>query len=122
MPRATLVFPIFALLFLSACSSGPSEDRDTISRETFMAAYIELRVAGLQDPSGEIGLAERDRILGELGLTDEDLLRFVEVRGRDGSYMEGVWREVDSLMRESRKDDDPGEGEEGEGPGRGERG
>ena len=74
-----------------------------ISREAFIQAYVELRVGALRSPGQEMPLEERDRILANLGLADQDLLDFVEVRGRDVQFMRRVWEEVDSIITERRE-------------------
>jgi hypothetical protein len=93
-----------ALLISFGCTSEGSEIEapDVLSREDFVRAYVELRVAALKSPGEELSLETRDRVLQELGLTEEDLLRFVEVNGRDVQFMRRVWEEVDSLMTEKR--------------------
>jgi hypothetical protein len=92
------------LLTDSSCSSGDPETGPgaLISRDSFIQAYVELRVAALGSPEEKLPLERRDRILGELGLAEEDLLHFVEVRGRDVQFMRRVWEEVDSIMTERR--------------------
>jgi len=101
--RLRILLPV-ALLFLAACSSGgpAGGEAEVISREVFIQAYVELRVAALKSEDEELSLDDRDRVLGDLGLQEEDLLRFVEVRGRDVQYMRRVWEEVDSIMTERR--------------------
>ena len=57
-------------------------------------------------------LRHRDQILEGMGLTDQDLLDFVEVRGREVQFMRRVWEEVDSIlnaMRFPRPDSTSGE-------------
>jgi len=87
-----------------------------ISRDRFIQAFVELRKAALSSSDEEIDLADRDRILDSMDLTDQDLLTFVDVWGRDGEMMQAVWQDVDSILRESRTD---GEGDPGD---RGDRG
>lgn len=53
-------------------------------------------------PGEELPVERRDEILGNLGLEEEDLLNFVEGRGRDIQFMRRVWEEVDSIMTERR--------------------
>jgi len=74
-----------------------------VPREIFIEAYVRLRVAALQTLTGQIVPAERDRILQEMGLTPEDLLRFVEVHGRNVPYMKEVWEEVDRRLETRRQ-------------------
>ena len=94
-------------------SSPPAEA--SISRETFVQAYYLLRMEGIRSPDMEITPRARDRILNDLEITEGDLLAFVESWGTDGELMEGIWGEVDSLMREERTagyDEAPVEGQE----------
>ena len=93
-------------VFLSAVACGGSDSNpragETISRDAFVAAYRQLRVEGIRSPDTEISLLDRDRILADLALTEEDLLTFVDVWGTNGEVMKGIWEEVDSLMRQDR--------------------
>jgi hypothetical protein len=91
-----------ALLLGASCSSqgsGP-ETGDTIAREVFIQVYVELRVSALRGTALEITPGERDRVLTEAGITEEDLLGFVEARGSDVQFMKEVWEEVDSIIQE----------------------
>jgi len=93
------------ILFAAACRGdgpGPGAD-EAISRDAFVEAYYQLRSEALQSPDEEISVEARDRILTDLGLTEEDLLGFVEVWGDNGETMQGIWQEVDSLRREDRR-------------------
>lgn len=99
-----LILLAVALLFGPSCTSRGSEGGQgaIISREAFIQAYVELRVEALGSPGEELPLERRDQILGNLGLDEEDLLDFVEARGRDIQFMRRVWEEVDSIMTERR--------------------
>jgi len=89
---------------LSCTPPGPEGgDSSVISRDAFIQAYVDLRVAALRSPGMELPLEERDRILVDLGLVDQDLLDFVEVRGRDIQFMRRVWEEIDSIITEKRE-------------------
>jgi hypothetical protein len=103
--RIVTFFAIGSLLVNTvACSgetSGPSSG-ETISRQQFIEAYHQLRREGLRSPTMEIGLEARDRILEELGLTEDDLLTFADVWGSNPEVMVSIWEEVDSLMRMDR--------------------
>jgi hypothetical protein len=103
----TVTFLVFGslLLLTGGCSgTGPaSPDQETISREQFVEAYLELRRKSLRSPRLEIDLSDRDQILEELGLTEEDLLTFAEVWGGNPDVMESIWQEVDSILREDRR-------------------
>lgn len=112
MPFSSVLF-VLALVGVGCTSNGPDPvGEEAISREAFVEAYRELRIAALRNPTGEIDLRDRDRILADLGVTEEDLEQFVEVWGRNGPFMEGVWHEVDSLMSEGWTDPPPGGEEE----------
>jgi hypothetical protein len=107
----TLPFILLTLLLVGACSreSAGVPSEETISREAFVQAYVDLRAAALANTRVTISLEERDRILREAGLTEEDLLKFVEVRGTDVQLMKEIWEEVDSLIQVLRDPpDDPG--------------
>ncbi len=113
-------FMATVLLSVAACSGGGSNPRDemAISREAFVQAYLQLRVEGLRSPGLEISLEARNRILDDLGVTGDDLLNFAEVWGSDGEVMQGIWQEVDSLMREARRERAEDPSIEGYEPGR----
>lgn len=88
---------------LACTGSGTTPEETTISREEFIQAYVQLRRESLRSPEMEIDVATKDRLLEELGVTEDDLLRFVEVWGTDFELMQSVWQEVDSLQREDRR-------------------
>jgi len=94
-----------AILIASSCSprEPDGEESSVISREAFIQAYVKLREGALKAPGQEMSLEERDRILADLGLVDQDLLDFVEVRGRDIQFMRRVWEEIDSLITVMRE-------------------
>ncbi len=104
--RRTLILLMAGLLLGTGCSSGTSEpaEETTISRETFVETYFALRVAALRRSSQEITPAVRDQVLREQGVTQEDLLHFVEVRGDEPGFMEGIWNEIENRMRLNRSD------------------
>jgi hypothetical protein len=99
-----LILVATALVLSSSCAGEVPESATAgvISREAFIEAYVELRVEALKSDDQEIPLEARDRILGGLGLTEEDLLQFVDRRGRDVQFMRRVWEEVDSIMTSRR--------------------
>jgi hypothetical protein len=95
-----------ASLAFSAASCGrigsDAGTSEAISRELFVQTYIELRRTALRSPRARISIGARDRILADLGVTEDDLLEFVDVWGTDTEMMLGVWEEVDSIMTEER--------------------
>jgi enamine deaminase RidA (YjgF/YER057c/UK114 family) len=96
---------VLTLLAAMACSSEDSVE--VISREQFVEAYVELRSISQRSLDEAIPLAERDRVLQELGLTPEDLEEFVELHGTDPTFMYEVWEEVDTRFREMRSTPPP---------------
>ena len=81
------------LATLGGCgSSGPP---DVIDRETFVDAYVGLRVAALDTDSGRVSVSDREAILSDLGIAEQDLLEFVEVHAGDLEFMREVWNEVE---------------------------
>jgi hypothetical protein len=101
MPRA-LLFAAVALTALAAAACSSRDSGEVISREQFVEAYVELRAISQRYMDDDVPLAERDRVLQELGLTPEDLLDFVDVHGADATFMHEVWEEVDTRFREIR--------------------
>ncbi|MFH1763109.1 MAG: hypothetical protein ABIF09_02855 [Gemmatimonadota bacterium] len=99
------IFIAAALLSAAACDGAGSNPRaeEAISRKAFVQAYYQLRSEVLRSRREEFTLVARDSILNELGVTEEDLLTFVDVWGRDGEVMQEIWQEVDSLGREDRR-------------------
>ena len=87
-------------LHVAACSPGGTEADagELMTREAFVEAYFQLRVEALKDPFREISVPARDRILQELGVTQDELLRFAEVRGTNPAYMEQIWDEVEARL------------------------
>ena len=93
-PRALLSAALLLpALLAAACGSDPAAD--TINRETFIDAYVELRMAALDTDSQRVASADREAILDRLGITEDDLIEFVEVHGGDLELMREVWNEVE---------------------------
>ncbi|NNM34413.1 MAG: hypothetical protein HKO53_15150 [Gemmatimonadetes bacterium] len=94
-----------ALLVAAACGgdgAAPVAGEETISQEAFIEAYIALRVVGLRAPQQLISPEDRLRVLEEQGVTEEQLLEFVEVHGEDLLRMQRIWNEVESRLEELR--------------------
>lgn len=69
-----------------------------MNRETFIATYADLRAAALSSRDGRIAPEHREEILEAHGVSEEELLRFVEIHGRDVEYMAEVWGEVEERL------------------------
>lgn len=76
----------------AACGDGDVPE-GALDRDTFIEVWVELQAATAELPEAAQP-AERARILGARGLTEDDLLEFVEVHGSDIAYMNDVWGEV----------------------------
>ncbi len=86
------------------CRDAPSAPAEaTVSEDTFVDTYVDLRVAGLSrdpgNPSVGIDPADRERILAEHGVSMDDLLEFVEVHGTNVPYIAVVWDSVEVRFR-----------------------
>lgn len=90
---------VAALVGLVACGSSTPEG--VIDRETFIQAYVDLRVAALDTDSSRLAAADRERILDDLGITGEDLLDFVRAHAAELEYMREVWNEVELRLDRS---------------------
>lgn len=102
---------VFVTLLLVSCSDGAQEEaaQETISREAFAKAYIDLRMNALQAEGQEMTLAMRNQVLDSLGLEEEDLIHFVEVHGTDVQFMRNLWEEIDSILDARRRPESVGE-------------
>lgn len=87
-------------LGIFACGGDPtaSPGATGLARETFIATYVDLRVAVGRQGTHELTDAERTRILADHGVTEADLLDFVEIHGTDVAFMRAVWDEIESRM------------------------
>lgn len=91
-----------ALVALSAVTAcGGSAPEDTIERETFIQAYVDLRVAALDTDSSRLADADRERVLSAHGISADDLLDFARVHAADLDYMREVWNEVELRLDQS---------------------
>ena len=88
-----------AAVALAAAGCEP-EAPETIDREVFVQTYVALREAELRSPGAVIPDADRDSILAEKGVSEEDLMTFAEVHGGDPVFMEGVWTEIQNRIIE----------------------
>lgn len=91
---------------LASCGSSPRDD--VIDREAFIDTYVDLRIAALETDSQRVAQADREAILAEHGVTEEDMVGFVEAYATDLELMRDVWNDVElRLDRTSDPIDDP---------------
>lgn len=93
-----------AVALLAGCGGDAAAPADAtaIDRETFIAAYVDLRTAAVRSESPEIPDGERAAVLARHGVTEEDLLGFAEAHGRDVAFMREVWDEVEARLDAQR--------------------
>lgn len=99
------VVGVLGLALLPSCGGAEEPTEETISEEVFMEAYMDLRLAALAEPEGELPQARRDSILEAHGITGDDLLTFVEVRGSDVQYMKTLWDSMDARLDRGADED-----------------
>lgn len=99
-PSASLgrALAIALLMGIGVVACGDSERTDVIDRETFIDTYVDLRIAALDTDSARIGAADREAILARHGVSEDDLVEFVEVYGSELEVMRDVWNEVEVRM------------------------
>jgi hypothetical protein len=90
---------LLALSSLLACrESAPTGTEGAITTEHFVAVYIDLRMAALRSGTDQLPLEQRDDILDRHGVTEDDLLRFVEVHGQNAQLMHAIWDSIQSRI------------------------
>jgi hypothetical protein len=94
----TLLLALVLALVSSACQRASAPVSEAVDRDTFIATYVDLRMAALSSQSESVSPDRRRSILGEHGVTAQGLLSFVETHGRDVEYMKEVWDEVETRM------------------------
>ena len=91
-----------AVLLVAAGCEGEAP-AETISREVFVETYVALRVEQLRGSgSDRLPAADRERVLAENGVTEEELLAFAEVHGRNPQFMEMLWADVETRLEALR--------------------
>lgn len=104
--RKCLAGGLLCLLFACGGERAP-EARGTISRDVFVDTYVELRTAALHSPDGRVGPEAKAEILEAKGVTEADLLDYVDAHGARLQFMVEVWAEIDDTLRALRTEDDP---------------
>lgn len=80
-----------ALVCAAACWRA---DSAVIDRQRFIDTYVDLRISALASPDRTLAAAERERVLQKHGVSADDLLHFVDVKGADPDYMVRLWTEI----------------------------
>ena len=94
--RSAALTAIAAVLLLGC--RGDTDPLRVIEREAFIATWVDLRNTAAQWRGGALPESERTRLLREHGVTEDQLLAFVDAYGEDPRYMLEVWAEVEQRM------------------------
>lgn len=102
--RAVLLLVCLALL--AGC--GRSADATGLDDDRFIDVMVQLRRAA-ERTRGEPDSfpPRRDRILGDAGVTQEQLLEYVETHGADIARMAAVWDSINRRLGEDEEDAEP---------------
>lgn len=97
------VVPILALLIAGvlvpvACGDRGGGERNAIEEGRFIEVYVALRMAALRAGTDQLPKDQRDEILADHEVTEDDLLEFVEVHGRNAQFMHGVWDSIEGKI------------------------
>jgi hypothetical protein len=97
--RLRIFAPIVAVTLCWSCVDGVTDvSEDTAEREEFIGSYVDLRTAAVNVGSTDIGDDVRDSILTVYGVSEQDLLDFVETHGEDVEFMSALWTEVEARL------------------------
>lgn len=96
LPRVLAVTTL--LLVASGCGDASRNEGALIPRETFIETYVELRVAGLRSADAVLSDSARAEILTRRGVSEEELIEFVTVRGPQLDFMRDLWNEIEMRM------------------------
>ena len=104
--RPRIMVFVIALTVCWSCSGDATDvPEDTVAREVFIGAYLDLRVAALSSGMTEIQSDVRDSILAVYGVTGEELLEFVDTYGENVEFMHDLWTEIDGQLSERLEQD-----------------
>lgn len=87
-------------LTVTACESPLPGDgsRSAMSEDSFVDAMVALRRAALGEESGRLPPEDAREVLAEQGTTEEELRRFVEIRGGNAPAMSAVWTRIEARL------------------------
>jgi hypothetical protein len=98
------------LLALASCGGDTSPvASDVIDRETFIATYVDLRLAATEQSDFRVSPEQRAEVLARHGVSGEELIRFADVHGRDLEFMNEVWSEVETRFQDASGGEASGE-------------
>ena len=104
--RPRIMVFVIALTVCWSCSGDATDvTEDTVAREVFIGAYLNLRIAALRSGTTEIEGDVRDSILAVYGVTGEELLEFVDTYGENVEFMRDLWTEIDGQLSERLEQD-----------------
>ena len=85
---------------IAGCDGTPQLEipDGTLSREQFIAAYVDLRYAALEVGVSEPDPAARDSIMASHNVTAQDMFQFLDVYGRDVAFMRDLWDEIEDII------------------------
>lgn len=100
---ALLATALAALVVLASCAGDvPADGAPSLDRETFIATYVDLRTEAVRTGAAELATEARIAVLERHGVSEEDLLGFVEAHGEDVDFMRAVWDEVEARLDAAR--------------------
>jgi hypothetical protein len=92
---------VIALAVCWSCSDDATDvPADTVERDVFIGAYVDLRVTALSSGTTEIDADARDSILAAYDVTGEELTRFIDTYGEDVEFMQNLWTEIEGQLAE----------------------
>ena len=99
--RPPVMVLLIALTVCWSCTDGATVVLEgTAEREVFIEAYVDLRARALAAGTTEIEADARDSILAVYGVTQEELLEFVDIHGEDVQFMGDLWGEIEGRLTE----------------------
>jgi hypothetical protein len=96
LPRFLAVTAL--LLVVPGCGDASRTEGALIPRETFIETYVELRVAALRSADAVLSDSARAEILARRGVSEDELIDFVSVRGPELDFMRDLWNEIEIRM------------------------
>ena len=90
---------LVGLLLVASCG-GETSSREApdgvIERDLFVQTYVEIRMTALYNGSRTITPAQKEEVLAERGVSEDDLRLFIETHGPDLAYMRDLWADIEA--------------------------